>query len=116
MVEIQEPSNESSVDLLGVKEQNFVCCIYDELPWIGLVEDVSEEFGDYRIKFMHNHGRARTSHWPSKDDQCWIPETDVHCVINGPYLTSSSTRNYSFSRDDLARISNRCSKWPVDKE
>ena len=39
-----------------IKKQNYICCLYDNHAWIGLVEDVSEEHGDFFIKFMHPHG------------------------------------------------------------
>ena len=29
-----------------IKQQNYVCCRYDNEAWIGLVEDVSEEHGE----------------------------------------------------------------------
>ena len=110
-----EGSADDDVPLV-VRPQNFACCSYDNVPWIGLVEEVSEEFGDYKIKFMHPHGPAKTFYWPSRDDCCWIPESDLHCVISAPFLKSSSTRNYSISHNDLARISNHCLNWPIDKE
>ncbi|XP_071944232.1 uncharacterized protein [Antedon mediterranea] len=99
-----------------IRLQNFVCCSYDGVPWIGLVVDVSEEFGDYQIKFMHPHGPAKTFYWPSKEDCCWIPESNVHCIIASPFIKSSSTRNYSISQNDRHNISKYCLNWPDDKE
>ena len=30
-----------------IKKQNYICCLYDNYAWIGLVEDVSEGHGDF---------------------------------------------------------------------
>ena len=35
---------------------SFVACVYDQSWWIGKVSQVSEEFGDYEINFMHPSG------------------------------------------------------------
>ena len=37
---------------IEVKKQKYVCCLYDNEAWVGLVEDVSEEHGDFFIRFM----------------------------------------------------------------
>jgi len=118
LVQIQDPSNvdgsnDDSQIPLEIKGQNFVCCLYDGLLWIGLVDEVSEEFGDYNVKFMHSHGPSRQFHWPSKAE---IPERDILCVINTPSLISSSSRNYSICQNDLVRISKVWSAWIVDNE
>ena len=34
---------------LEIHEQNIVCCLYDVFPWIGMVDEISEEVGDYYI-------------------------------------------------------------------
>ena len=66
---------------IEIKKQNYVCCLYDNVAWIGLVEDVSEEHGDFFIRFMHPRGSFKLFHWPTDDDTCWISEPDVLCVI-----------------------------------
>ena len=40
------------IDIRG----NYVACIYDITVWYGIVNDISEEFGDLLIKFMHPSG------------------------------------------------------------
>lgn len=121
LVQIQDPSNfddsnDNSQIPLEIKGQNFVFCLYDGLPWIGLVDEVLEEFGVYNVKFMHPRGLSMQFHWPSKADRCWIPERDTLCVINTPSLTLSSSRNYSICQNGLVRISKVCSAWIVDNE
>ena len=49
---------------LDITEQNYMCCLYDNKPWIGLMENISDEHGDYYINFMHPDGSAKLFHWP----------------------------------------------------
>ena len=44
---------------IELKKQNYVCCLYDIEAWVGLVEDISEEHGDFFICFMHPHGPSK---------------------------------------------------------
>ena len=67
--DVEDEVARSSVPL-EIREQNFVCCLYDGSPWIGMVNEVSEEFGHYHINFMHPHGPTKQVKWPSKTDQC----------------------------------------------
>ena len=71
------------------KKQNYVCCLYDKEAWVGLVEDISEEHGDFFIRFMHPHGPSKLFHWPNKEDTCWVSEGDIFCVIDIPSVASS---------------------------
>ena len=41
------------IDIRDVAKGNYVACIYDKKVWYGIVNDISEEFGDLLIKFMH---------------------------------------------------------------
>ena len=57
-----------------IKKQNYICCLYDNHAWIGLVEDVSEEHGDFFIKFVQPHGPSKLFFWPNTDDTCRVHE------------------------------------------
>lgn len=96
-----------------IHKNYFVCCYYQKEPWIGIVEEVSDEFGDFFINFMHPKGPAKQFFWPSKKDCCWVMEEDIICVVASPVMTSSSSRKYNISKKDLIIISQICSKWPV---
>ena len=72
-----------------IQRQNYVCCLYDNEAWIGVVEDTSDEHGDYFIRFMYPHGPSKLFHWPNKDDTCWIGKSDILCLIYAPSLVSS---------------------------
>ncbi|KAG1662138.1 Alsin [Nymphon striatum] len=103
---LAEQDNISEVPL-DIAEQNYVCCLYDNEPWIGLVEDISDEHGDYHIKFMHPHGPAKLFRWPRDEDRCWIDKKSIFCVIDTPSL-AISTQMYNISKHDTAKITGLC--------
>ena len=47
---------------------SFVACTYDEKWWLGMVAQISYEFGDHNINFMHPSGPGKQFHWPTKVD------------------------------------------------
>ena len=44
------------IDISDVVKGNYVACMYDKKVWHGTVNDISEEFGDLLIRFMHPSG------------------------------------------------------------
>ncbi len=88
---------------LDKMEKNFVCCMYDGFPWIGMVEKISEEFGDFHINFMHPHGPTKQFKWPLEPDHCWVTEANILCKVDTPSLTSSSSRKY-YSRPTSQKV------------
>ena len=50
---------------------SFVACTYDEKWWLGMVAQVSDEFGDHNINSMHLSGPGKQFHLPTKVDTCW---------------------------------------------
>ena len=94
------PENSETV-LPEVKVGNFVCCSYDNHPWIGIVENDSSEFGDYWIKFMNPHLPVSNFSWPDKDDHIWVIQENIYYVVNAPRFTSSSSRTYSLNDKDI---------------
>ena len=83
------------IDIHDVAKGNYVACIYDKKVWYGIVNDISEKFGDLLIKFMHPSGPMNKFVFPEVDDTCWI------CTIDPPSLTSS--RGYTLSRESLKK-------------
>ena len=75
--------------LREVKLSEFVSCIYDECPWIGVVEEIDVTSKDVLIKFLHP---SRSYHWPSREDLCWVPNTHILCSIKTP-TTATWRRN-----------------------
>jgi len=53
IADIDQVIEKSSQDSVDIKVKNYVCCRYDRLPWIAMVEEISEEFGDFKVVFMH---------------------------------------------------------------
>ena len=80
----------------------FVACTYDEKWWLGMVAQISYEFGDHNINFMHPSGPGKQFHWPTKIDTCW--SSNIVCVIEAPVLSSSSLRKYIISENDYKKI------------
>ena len=87
------------IDIRDVAKGNYVACMYDKKVWYGIVNDISEEFGDLLIKFMHPSGPMNKFVIPEVDDTCWIEESDILCTIDPPSLTSS--RGYTLSCESL---------------
>ena len=73
----------------------FVCLIYDNNPWIGLVEEINIENKDFQVRFMHPCYPSRSYYWPSRNDVCWVPSTNLLLMINVP--TTLTRRQYNIS-------------------
>ena len=51
---------------------SFVACTnYDEKWWLGMVAQVSDEFGDHNINCMHLSGPGIQFHLPTRVGPCW---------------------------------------------
>ena len=59
-------------------------------------------------------GPSKLFHWPKNEDNCWISESDILCVIDTPSLASSQ-RMYCLSKQDEVRISRLWGKWISDQ-
>ena len=81
---------------------SFVACTYNEKWWLGMVAQISYEFGDHNINFMHPSGPGKQFHWPTKVDTCW--SSNIVRVIEAPALSSSSSRKYIISENDYKKI------------
>ena len=81
---------------------SFVACTYDEKWWLGMVAQISYEFGDHNINFMHPSGPGKQFHWPTKGHTCC--SSNIVCVIEAPVLSSSSSRKYIISENDYKKI------------
>ena len=44
------------IDISDVVKGNYVAFMYDKKVWYGSVNDISKEFGDLLIRFMHPRG------------------------------------------------------------
>ena len=91
--------------------QKYVIAIYNENPWVGLVEDVNEEYGDYRINFMHPKGPATQLYWPDPVDKCWVEEENIICTINAPLMALSRQIRYKLTPEYHAKVAKVSAKW-----
>ena len=80
----------------------FVCCLYEQQWWIGMVQDINKEEADVAVKFMHPNGPSASFIWPRKDDICWVPNIHIICKIDIP-LTDTG-RTYHLSEDTVKKI------------
>ena len=80
---------------------SFLACTYGEKWLLGTVAQISYEFGDHNINFMHPSGPGKQFHWPTKVDTCW--SSNILCVIEAPVLSSSSSRKYIISENDYKK-------------
>ena len=106
--EVRNPSPKSiSLSRVQIEDNtlqisSFVACTYDETWWLGMVAQVSYEFGDHNINFMHPSGPGKQFHWPTKVDSCW--SSNIVHVTKAPVLSSSSSRKYIISENDYKKI------------
>lgn len=101
--DISKNKNTADIEIDISPGATFLACVYESKWWIGIVKQKSDEFDDYFISFMSPSGRAQKYIWPEKEDTCWIDKTNIICSISSPAATSSSTRGYSFTNEDLQR-------------
>ena len=52
---------------------------------------------------MHPYGPGKNFFWPIRNDECWVLNSEVICLISTP--TSISGRTYNISDLDLENIS-----------
>jgi hypothetical protein len=70
----------------------YIASMYDKNWYLGIILDVSHEFDDVLVNFMHPPGPAHSFKWPNRPDKCWIPITDVLCKIDCP--STATGRQY----------------------
>ena len=98
------------VDTSDGTKGSYIACMYEEEVWYGLVEEISEEFGDFLIKFMHPSVGGRRSVFLEKDDTCWVRESDILCTIEPPNLTSGRG-GYSISEESKSKAEKAHTLW-----
>ena len=87
----------------------FVCSIYDNVPWIGVVEEIDIENKDFQVKFMHPSYPSRSYHWPSQDDVCWVPSTNLLLKVDTPMTVTG--RQYNISEIEHKHIKDSWKKF-----
>ena len=83
---------------------NYVACIYDQNWWIGVITDNSEEYDDYKVKFMHPCGPTKYFIWPAIDDLTWVPKDHILQSITAPTCISQRGNKYTITDADNAIV------------
>lgn len=98
---IQE--NEHSNILPG----QFVACVYERKWYVGNITERSNENQDCLVSFMKRNDDIFS--WPNRKDCCWIPFSDVLCVISAPAPQSHGARFYKLPVAEYKKIVDRFS-------
>ena len=81
------------LDITKFTVSKFVSCHYDTFWWIGMIQNVDDEARDLEIKFLHPHGPSKNFYWPSKDNICYVPVTNILCLLSPPSTSTGRTYN-----------------------
>ena len=54
--------------------------------------EVNVHKGDLNIEFLHPYGLMKTFSWPSVADKCFVPASNILCVMTAP--TTITGRNF----------------------
>ena len=72
------------LDMTMFAVSKFVSCRYDTFWWIGMIENIHLNTSDLKIKFLHPHGPSKSFYLPSRDETCYVPTTNILCLISPP--------------------------------
>ena len=65
-----------------------------------MVTEVNVHEGDLiKIEFLHPHGPRETFSWPSIADKCFVPASNILCIITAP--TTITGQMYRISDTDF---------------
>ena len=80
----------------------YITCIYDTFWWVGIVAVVNVHEGYLKIEFLHPLGSRKASSWPSVADKCFVPASNILCVMTAP--TTITRQIYWISDTDFQQI------------
>ena len=91
--------------------RSYVACTFDSFWMIRVVEEASEDESDREIKLMQFNPGTKTFRWPTKEDKCWIPCTNILTVIKIPSHISANSRHYNITNEELNVIIKKYKNW-----
>ena len=94
---IQSSQNDQQIIIDALKLGEFIMCKYDAFDWIGMINEIDNIEQDVMVTFMHPHGSFNKLFWPSRVDECWVPITNITCIIDAPVTTNG--RFYTLTVD-----------------
>lgn len=85
----------------------FVACIYMEELWFAMIEEISEEFGDALMIFLHPKGKSGSHAFTqSKADKCWVPRDNILSILTNPNLQGARRIRYCFKLNEMEEAEN----------
>ena len=72
------------IDIKNIKCFLYISCIYITVWLVGIVTEVNVHESDLEIEFLHPYGPRKTFSWPSITDKCFVPASNILCVIAAP--------------------------------
>ena len=90
------------IDIKSIKCFSYVNCIYDTFWWVSIVTEVNAHEGALKIKFLHSNEPKKAFSWPSVADKCFVPASNILCVITAP--TTITRQIYWISDTDFQQI------------
>jgi hypothetical protein len=81
----------------------YVACMYDNKWYVGNIVERNDTEQDLLVNFMRRIDE-RTLSWPTRKDECYIPLSDVVCLVDVPVVMGASARLYQLSLKDFNRI------------
>ena len=108
-VKQDENSTEPQVEVLDLKVNDSVICMYDGDYWGGMITDIDIELNDFNVNFMHpkiNLKNPKVKYvFPQEEkDECWILESDIICKTDPPKFNGDRMMTYSYSKEDLTEV------------
>ena len=94
---IQSSQNDQQINIDALKLGEFIMCKYDAFDWIGMINEIDNIEQDVMVTFMHPHGPFNKLFWLSRVDECWVPITNITCIIDAPVTTNG--RFYTLTVD-----------------
>ena len=67
-----------------IKCFSYVICIYDTFWWVGIVTEVNLHEVDLKIECLHPHAPWKTFSCPSAAGKCFVPASNILCVVTAP--------------------------------
>ena len=66
-----------------------------------MILEIDIDEGDAKIDFLHPHGPRKSFNWPATTDSCYVPLSNILCIVNTP--STLNGRMYNISNDDYEK-------------
>ena len=68
----------------NIKCFSYISCSYVTFWWVGILTNMNVHDVDLKIEFLHPHGPGKAFSWPTVTDECFVPASNILCVITAP--------------------------------